>query len=218
MADGKIVKAHGKIQSDSAPFMSTEEAEFLTEMYQKPKVILEYGSGGSTRIAAALPNKLIFSVESDLLWALELQAELDAADNLSPATIYPVDIGPVGPWGRPLSDKHWRVFPRYPCAIWDEPFFRHPDLILIDGRMRTACFIHAMLRIEKPVTVLFDDYGVRKLYRQVERLIKPKQIVGTLAHFELTPDSLRKQDMSLAIQQFFWGSIHGGTEKFYDRG
>lgn len=198
--------------------MSKEEVAFLTEMYQKPKVILEYGSGGSTRIAASMPDKLIFSVESDLLWALELQAELDtAADTLSPVVLYPVDIGPVGAWGRPLNGEHWRTFQRYPCSIWDEPYFRHPDLILIDGRMRNACFINAMLRIEKPVTVLFDDYGVRKLYQHVDRLIKPKQVVGTLAHFELTPDSLRKQDMSFAIQQFFWCSIDGGTEAFYDR-
>lgn len=216
MTEETSTNRYGKIQNSSAPYMSGPEAEYLTKLYQDPRVILEYGSGGSTRIASALPGKLIFSVESDLDWALELQAELDAARTVSPVTVYPIDIGPVGPWGRPLSEAYWRRFQRYPTAIWDEPFFRHPDLILIDGRMRCACFVHAMMRIEKPVTVLFDDYGARKLYRRVERLVKPKKVVGTLAHFELTPDSLPKHELTFAIEQFFIGSIHGTGEKFYN--
>ncbi|EPX78549.1 hypothetical protein thalar_02341 [Litoreibacter arenae DSM 19593] len=36
---------------------------------------MEYGSGGTTRLAAQMPGKLIFSVESDLMWALDLQAD-----------------------------------------------------------------------------------------------------------------------------------------------
>lgn len=208
--------AHGKISAPSLPYMSAEETAFLTEMYRTPRVILEYGSGGSTRIASQMPGKLIFSVESDLKWALKQQAEIDASNPASSVLVYPVDIGPVGPWGRPLSEENWRKFQRYPTAIWDEPFFRHPDLILIDGRMRCACLVTAMMLIEKPVTVLFDDYGARDLYQKIEQLIKPKQIIGTLGHFELEPDQLQKKDLSFAISQFFIGSIHGTGEAFYN--
>lgn len=208
--------AYGKIQEPGAPYLSTDEAEYLNETYRTARVILEYGSGGSTRIAAQMPGKLVFTVESDLKWALELEAEIEAAGPVSPVTIYPVDIGPVGPWGRPRDATHWRKYQRYPLAIWDEPFFRHPDLILIDGRMRCACLVHAMLRIEKPVTVLFDDYGARKQYQRVSRLIEPVHQVGTMAHFEIKPDSIPKAEMGFAIRQFFLGSIHGGGEPFYD--
>ena len=216
MTDGEDTNPNGKISTPEAPFMSSEEAALVEETYRKATVILEYGSGGSTRIASKMPGKLVFSVESSFEWAMDLQAEIDASDPTSPVTLYPVDIGEVGPWGRPITMKNWRKFQRYPTAIWDEPFFRHPDVILIDGRMRSACLVHAMMRIEKPVTVLFDDYRVRKLYQNIESLIQPDRIVGTLAQFSLTPDSLPKSKLSLVIRQFFLCSIDGGGEAFYD--
>ena len=196
--------------------MSVDEAAFLTETYRDARVILEYGSGGSTRVASQMPGKLIITVESDLQWALDLEKEIQASNPVSRVIFYPVDIGEVGPWGRPLSEKEWRKFHRYPLAIWDEPFFRHPDVVLIDGRMRVACLATVMMRIERPVTVLFDDYGVRNLYHAIERLVKPKQLIGTLAHFELEPDMVRKEDIGFLISQFSVGSIHGTSEKFYE--
>lgn len=209
--------SNDKSSGPQKPFMSDDETQFLIETYKDAQIILEYGSGGSTEIASQLPGKLVFSVESDLDWALDLQTQIDASNPVSPTTIYPVDIGPTGPWGRPTSASSWRKFQRYPTAIWDEPFFRHPDLILIDGRMRTACLLHAMMRIEKPVKVLFDDYRVRALYQKVESVIRPDKIVGTLAQFSLEPDSLPKSELTFAIEQFFLCSIYGGGEAFYDR-
>ena len=198
--------------------MSEDEASFVTETYRGARVILEYGSGGSTRIASQMPGKLIFTVESDLQWALDLEKEIQASDPVSRVIFYPVDIGEVGPWGRPLSEKEWRKFHRYPLAIWDEPFFRHPDVVLIDGRMRVACLATLLLRIERPVTVLFDDYRVRSLYHEIERVVQPKQLIGTLAHFELEPDMVRKEDIGFLISQFSTGSIHGTGEQFYAPG
>lgn len=163
------------------------EADFLTKAYAQAKVILEYGSGGSTKLAASQPGKLVFSVESDLNWARRLQQEIDADAPPSPAILYPVDIGPTGEWGRPLTPEHWHRFHHYPLSIWEEPFFRHPDLVLIDGRFRTACFLITCLKITKPVTLLFDDYVNRPLYHQVEEIAAPVKTVGRMAQFDLTP-------------------------------
>ncbi|WP_240997067.1 hypothetical protein, partial [Pseudomonas viridiflava] len=49
-------------------------------------------------------------------------------------------------------------FHTYPLKVWDEPYFEQPDVILIDGRFRIACFVTAYLRATKPMIVLFDDY------------------------------------------------------------
>src|SRR5690554_3693764 len=106
------------------------EAAHLRSAYAEAQVILEYGSGGSTRVAAEMPGKLVFSVESDRDWAITLQAELDTAQLPSPAIVYHADIGETGKWGRPKNAESWQKFHRYPIAIWDEPFFRHPDLVL----------------------------------------------------------------------------------------
>ena len=48
------------------------------------------------------------------------------------------DLGEIGEWGNPLSyDKHQNI-PKYIESIWTENI--KPDLVLIDGRFRIACF------------------------------------------------------------------------------
>lgn len=173
------------------PELTFPEAEgaFVCETYDVAQVILEYGSGGSTIYAARTPGRLIFSVESDLAWARDLQHKVDRGDLPSPPIIYPVDIGPTGDWGRPVDDSNWRKFHHYPTAIWSESFFRHPDVVLIDGRFRPACFVACCLRIKRPTRILFDDYVNRQSYSIVERLLKPSKIIGRLAYFEAEPQA-----------------------------
>lgn len=164
-----------------------DEAELVQSCYEEAEVILEYGSGGSTVFGAHLPGKLILSVESDPDWARDLQTKIDNANLPSPVILYHADIGPTGPWGRPVDETHWRLFHRYPTAIWSQHFFRDPDLVLIDGRFRPACFVTTCLRTKKPVTVLFDDYANRPAYHVVEKLMKPTRVVGRLAQFHVKP-------------------------------
>lgn len=178
------------------------EAACVRRYYESSKVILEYGSGGSTQMAAEMSGKYILSVESDRDWAINLQHEIDAAALPSPTIVWHVDIGATGEWGRPKDDGARERFHRYPMAVWDQPFFRHPDVILIDGRFRSACLAAACLRITKPVTVLFDDYVNRPKYHMVERLATPVETVGRMAVFELVPNMVTKENMTLLIGLF----------------
>ena len=50
------------------------EAAWLAEFYGVAGTILEYGSGGSTVLAAEMPGKTVYSVESDLAWAADMAA------------------------------------------------------------------------------------------------------------------------------------------------
>lgn len=161
--------------------------DLVRESYAQAQVILEYGSGGSTWLAASLPDRFVISVESDRDWAINLQMEIDQAHLPSPALVWHVDIGSTGSWGRPVSDEGWYKYHHYPLSVWSEPFFRHPDLVLIDGRFRAACLVATAIRIEKPVTVLFDDYVDRPAYHEVETLVKPIRSVGRMAEFRLEP-------------------------------
>lgn len=191
------------------------EEDLVRTTYEKARVILEYGSGGSTVLAAEMPGKLVFSVESDRNWALRLQSRLDEAELLSPATVYHVDIGPTGAWGRPLDDSHWPQFHNYPVAIWDEPFFRHPDVVLIDGRFRVACMMTVMARAERPITILFDDYVERKPYHMVEEIIAPREFVGRMAVFDVMPGLVTGSDLD-AISRAFAQATYAGQPSLYD--
>lgn len=175
--------------SDHWPVLTlpADEAELLRHHYAEAEVILEYGSGGSTVFAAQHHGKLIFSVESDRAWFLALQQKFDKADLPSDPVLYHADIGSTGAWGRPVNDRAWTGFYRYPLAIWAEPFFRQPDLVLIDGRLRPACFVATCINTRAPVTVLFDDYCNRPSYRIVEELMRPVRTVGRMAVFHVEP-------------------------------
>lgn len=179
-----------------------DEAALLRAAYADANVILEYGSGGSTLLASSMPDKQVFSVESGKLWADSIRAEIAALNPPSPAILHHVNIGPTGSWGRPTGAEHWRKFYRYPTAIWDEPWFPHPDVVLIDGRFRAACLATCAIRITRPVTVLFDDYKRRKTYHAVEAFAQPVRMQGRMAIFELVPGMLSASDLSLILSLF----------------
>lgn len=190
-----------------APSMPEAEAAHLADAFGQASVILEYGSGGSTLMGAQMPGKYILSVESDLDWSRRLRLQLSAADTPSQAVIYHVNIGPTGRWGRAIDESGWRNYHRYPNAIWDEPFFRHPDLIFIDGRFRPACFFTSAMRIRRPVRLLFDDYTTRPKYHVVERVAAPVCLIGRMAEFELRPGCVTADEMSFVIEQYFQVSL-----------
>lgn len=185
------------------------EADLLRQEYSKATIILEYGSGGSTVVASALPGKRVFSVESDRAWAISLQARIDELALPSPATVHHVDIGPTGDWGKPTTPESWPRFSRYPIDIWEQPFFRHPDLILIDGRFRCACLAVAGMLCERPLRVLFDDYGDRPLYHAVERLFPRTDMIGRMAVFDLSPGQVDRQHFPEIMQLFSHVAYHG---------
>jgi len=164
-----------------------EVAVYVKKMYSDARVILEYGSGGSTIIAARMPGKSVTSVENDAQWAANMQGWIANASLASKPVIYPINVGETGVWARPKSARAWKRFHTYPLKVWDEPSFEQPDVVLIDGRFRIACFVTAYLRSTKPMIVLFDDYLDRPHYHVVERLVKPTEFIGRMARFDLQP-------------------------------
>lgn len=182
--------------------LPAEEAAWLAEHVSRARVILEYGSGGSTRQAAAAGGKIVFSVESDPFWADQLCRQLKADGHAAGVHLHVVDIGPVGRWGRPTDSSGWRHYHAYPLSVWDRPDFRQPDLVLIDGRFRPACLMAVMARSRAPVTVLFDDYVGRARYHVVERIVAPSEIRGRMARFEIEPGAWPPEHLTTILGLF----------------
>lgn len=163
-------------------------AEAVRAAYAIAACILEYGSGGSTVLAAEMAGKTIYSVESDKDWADNLGAYLSGAASVrSMPHLIHVDVGTTIKWGRPAGDQKWRNYHRYPLGVWQGRDFRHPDTVLIDGRFRPACFFTCAMMATRPMTVLFDDYTDRPHYHGVEALFRPVKTIGRMAVFHTGP-------------------------------
>lgn len=168
--------------------MPQPEADLLASLYARHDVILEYGTGGSTRLAASQAHSLVMGVESDRAWAEDLEAGIRRDYPEANLRLHWVDVGPTGKWGRPRNDSGWRGYHLYPLSVWDQPWFRHPDLVLVDGRFRVGCLLATLFRITRPVTLLFDDYADRPHYAAaVEPFVRPVSVTGRMARFELQP-------------------------------
>ncbi len=182
--------------------MPEAEADWLRSAYAEANVILEYGSGGSTVMGAEMGEKTIFSVESDRKWAGMMQDWFDANETKSDVHIQPVWVGPTGKWGTPTKNETHGKWPKYPLKIWDLESFQHPDVVLVDGRFRTACFLATLFRITKPVTLYFDDYIDREHYHMVEDFVPRTETRGRMARFDLTPQVIKPENLLKIITEF----------------
>ncbi|MFT3687461.1 hypothetical protein [Paenirhodobacter sp.] len=179
-----------------------EEAEALRMAYDEAGVILEYGSGGSTVMAAQLPGKTVFSVESDPSWHRHLADLFRAAPPAAQVVLHHADIGRTRDWGYPDGTQNAARWPGYAVSVWDRLDFRHPDVVLIDGRFRAACFLTTLFRITHPVTVLWDDYKDRDRYHFVEDFCPLTGMVGRMAIFTAQPMAIPAEKLGLILTTF----------------
>ncbi|MGR3464619.1 hypothetical protein [Limimaricola sp.] len=179
------------------------EARALRAGYEGAAAILEYGAGGSTAMAAEMPGKTVFSVESDKAFIADLRRWFDAHPPVATVHLHHGDIGPTARWGQPADEAaHWRRFHRYPSSVWDRDDFVHPDVVLVDGRFRAACFLTTLFRITRPVRLFFDDYAERPVYHEIERYGAPVAMHGRMAEFALDPTPIPAGDLTWILETF----------------
>ncbi len=178
------------------------EAAFLRDGLSGAGVVLEYGMGGSTVLAAETAGRALFSVESDAGFAGRLRGWLSANPTRREVVLHHVDLGRTGDWGYPKDPAAWPRFHRYPTTVWDRHDFVHPDAVLIDGRFRAACFLTVLFRIERPVAVFWDDYADRPPYHEVERYARPAAFGGRMARFDLSPMAMPPRDLTWVMDVF----------------
>jgi hypothetical protein len=180
LSDDAVV---GGFEIRTEPMMSPAAISFLRERLSASKCYLEYGGGGSTRMAARLGVPRIFSVESDVVFARAVEDAVSSDNSSSVVTITTPPLGETGRWGHPVGTGAVHQWPSYPLAIWDLIRLEgaQPDLIVVDGRFRVACFLASLLWSQPGTMIIFDDYtGRRRKYGVVERYAKP------ISSFEMT--------------------------------
>ena len=76
-----------------------------------------------------------------------------------------------------------------------------PDLVLIDGRFRVACFLHSLLAADAGTPLLFDDYTNRPHYHLVEEFCPIAQSEGRQALFRV-PEELDREVIGRELEGF----------------
>ena len=83
--------------------------------------------------------------DSSPVWIAKVrEATADQAERI---TIEAIDLGELGDWGYPTTYHHRHRFRDYVHSPWRHGSVK-PDLLLIDGRFRVACFLHCLLAAE----------------------------------------------------------------------
>jgi hypothetical protein len=154
------------------PNMPKAAVAVLKARLADARCYLEYGSGGSTVLAARTGVPRVYSVESDsTFFAAVEQKVLDLGGAVALRPVL-VDIGPTRRWSRPIDNTRADAWPNYSAQVWEviEQAGDTPDTILIDGRFRVACCLQSFLRMSDDAVILFDDYFDREdLYDIVTR-------------------------------------------------
>jgi hypothetical protein len=163
------------------------DSKLFKEYTLNAKIYGEYGVGQSTRWVIENTEAKIISVESNKDYLDWLSSKL--SDKKRSLFIW-ADIGTIfDGFGRPANYDKRDNFKFYFNAIWQQNL--KPDVVLIDGRFRVACFFSSILNADPGTVIIFDDYTYRPYYHIVEEVIKPFELNDRQAFFKV-PNSFDK--------------------------
>ena len=164
----------------------------------KINVYGEYGVGDSTLWAINNTKVEILAVDTSKQWVNKVKSRIKASDRL---TIEWIDLGTIGNWGRPISYQKKKFIYNYIRSIWIKNEI--PELVLIDGRFRVACFLFSLITGSPGTKIIFDDYMNRPHYHIVEEFIKPTETSQRQALF-IVPNNCNTKNIQKTIDQFIY--------------
>lgn len=127
---GEPVDAEGR----PVPWMVYPAVDFLAPRLRPDMKVFEYGAGNSTLWWAARVRELI-TCEHDRAWYEKVRVRVPAN-----VTLHHVPLGPDGEYSRKVGS--------YPGAF---------DIVVIDGRDRVQCALHALPALKPDGVILWDD-------------------------------------------------------------
>ncbi len=161
---------------DAWPRMPFPAIHFLETLLTKKSRVFEYGAGGSSMFFSSRVGELV-SVEHDSHW-LELTrkamgkkkqgAKWRGELRLPMQQAQPSGLPPSDPLSYESSDEKLAglSFHGYASLIdeYDNDYF---DVVLVDGRARPSCFMHAMNKVRMGGYIVLDN-AERESYRFIE--------------------------------------------------
>ncbi|MCU0443575.1 MAG: hypothetical protein MUE85_01560 [Microscillaceae bacterium] len=168
--------------ADEVPWITFRALDFLQKIIRSDMHVFEYGMGGSTLFLAPRVQKLI-SIEHDIEWYNQIKDQLRAKNFhhvdtqlfVPPKLASNVVKNPQNPHDyAAYYISEWRgfSFENYAQAIENYPDNSF-DLILIDGRARNACAMHAHTKLKLGGYLLLDN-AERPNYAYIHQLMNRK--------------------------------------------
>lgn len=159
----------------------------------------EYGMGKSTIWAVNNTQvKKIFSVDTSKKWIDKVQGDVKRTNVLVAKWI---DLGRLMKWGAPIDYSKRENIINYVKSIWKHE--EKPQLILIDGRFRVACFLYSLAIGASGSKIIFDDYIDRPHYHLIEEFVKPVKVCGRQCMF-IIPKEIDKEKIMNLMHQFLF--------------
>jgi hypothetical protein len=165
------------------PRMSNSELDLFECFLRCAGRYLEFGTGGSTCLAAATVSGSVWSVDSSRKWQADVENHCKASGIKKPPKLLYVDIGPVGDWGAPLNQENRGKWADYHSKIWQNPSASDCDLYMVDGRFRVACFMQIVLYCHPHARIMIHDFASRSYYRVVKHVATEVARAGDLSVF-----------------------------------
>ena len=173
------------------------DSSLFQEVVGSCKVYGEFGMGQSTKWVYYNTQVPIISAETNKIWMNLIVSKLSDSNRFK---LKWIDLGEIyDGYGRPSSYNHRDRFESFFQSIWSEE--KKPDVVLIDGRFRVACFFTALLIADHGTIIIFDDYTFRPYYHIVEEALKPYAICGRQAFFKV-PEKINQEEIKKYIQDF----------------
>lgn len=184
----KFRQRYPGVQIGDEPWFDEASGRTFLQMLTNARSYLEYGSGGSTVLAAKL-NKAFISADTDRYWLKAVRRKIGP---LAPNQhLEYVNIGWTGIHGYPIfkfpsvfNRKRWKAYAQAPWRFVDEAVL--PDLVLIDGRFRVAAALTSCVHLvnSQGSRILVDDYIARPHYHVIESYAQLVETKGRMAIFK----------------------------------
>lgn len=159
-------------------FTQKNEEDFFMNHIKNDLIVLEYGSGVSTK-EIAKKCKFIISIEHQENWYNQLKKELPTNCELILKT-------PDLPYVEGATCGSYDEFKSY----IESPLNKGPfDIILIDGRARVSC-ASICKRLSHDNTIIFIHDFDRAEYQEALNYLDLIDKVGTMAKFKLKNDRI----------------------------
>lgn len=143
------------------PWMSDQEIDLIKKYLSEDKVMLEWGSGGSTCTFAPLVKEY-YSIEHNKKWYEDVDTYLSKQKFRE--KVFNFLVEPDFPRTIPTKYEEFKSYIEYVDTI-----NKNYDIVLIDGRARVECAKYVIPCLNDDAVVLVHDYFPRSHYYSINQ-------------------------------------------------